>query len=210
MTANVLSLACVSFWRTLSTKWRGHPTYDLWNLIAQAIIYRPPGLIQVSTVKSHVQLDSIQDPWAKLISQTNGEADTLAKTAVSTHLTQRLPMTSQWNPSLEKRSLELATLATRFLHEMSELLFKIRKENTEDQHEDPLPLAEVDDTIHFQLHPFQMPDLFPEFKWDQRWLKLVMHYFLFEVVRCQPCGHWNFLYRSFARLHDRLPNPSSA
>ena len=77
---------------------------------------------------------------------------------------------------MERRSLELATTATRFLHEMSELLFKIRKEHAVDQPEDAVATVEVEDSPLFQPHPFQSPEIFPGLKWDRRWLDLVLHY----------------------------------
>ena len=158
-------------------KWRGHPNFDLWNLIAHLIISRPDGLIQVTKVKSHAPTIELQDPWVKWISLGNDHADTLAKTTLSTHVTERLVNTPQWSPHGEKRSVELASKATQFLHEMSELLFKIRKDQAADQPHEADAVVLVEDPALFQPHPFQSPEVFPGFKWDRRWLDLVLHYF---------------------------------
>ena len=161
----------------LPLKWRGHPNSDLWNSIAHLIISRPDGLIQVTKVKSHAPAIELQDPWVKWISLGNDHADTLAKTTLSTHVTERLANTPQWSPQGEKRSVELALKATQFLHEMSELLFKIRKDQVADQPQEAVAVAFVEDPALFQLYPFHSPEIFPGFKWDRRWLDLVLHYF---------------------------------
>ena len=158
-------------------KWRGHPNFDLWSQIAQLIITRSAGLVQISKVKSHAHAATRQDPWVRWISGGNERADFLAKSALSTHAAQRFNFSPQWKPDGEKKSLEVATLATQILHEMSELLFKARKENTQDPPKDSTPPMESEDLSLFKFHPFQVPGPFPGFKWDRRWLQLAMHYF---------------------------------
>ena len=161
----------------LPLKWRGHPNFDLWSQIAQLIITRPGGLIQISKVKSHVHAATLQDPWVRWISTGNDRADSLAKSTLSTHVAQRFDQVPQWKPEGERKSLEVATLATLFLHEMSDMLFKTRNENTQDPPSDPAPSLASEDLALFQFYPFQVPDPFPGHKWDRRWLQLALHYF---------------------------------
>ena len=161
----------------LPLRWRGHPNFDLWSQIAQLIITRSAGLIQISKVKSHANTATLQDPWVRWISLGNEQADSLAKSALSTHVAQRFNCSPQWKPEGERKSLEVATLATQFLHEMSEMLLRTRKENTPDPPGNSSPPLASEDLSLFQFHPFQTPDPFPGHKWDCRWLQLAMHYF---------------------------------
>ena len=160
----------------LPLKWRGHPNFDLWSQIAQLIITRPAGMVQVSKVKSHLHLDTIQDPWVRWIFLGNARADTLAKTALSTHATQRYNFSPQWKLDGKKGPWNWPFWPLNSSMKCPSCFLR-RKENTPDPPEDPVPPVEAEDFSLFQFHPFQVPDPFPGWKWDRRWLQLAMHYF---------------------------------
>ena len=151
---------------------RAHPNFDLRLRISQLLWSKLPGLVSVSKIKAHRDIEAIQDDWEKWLAQGNDQTDQVAKQVLREHALDLGRQNVLCSPQAEKRAMSQAFSATQFLHEVSETLFLIRNSHN---------------GANTPLVPVQMPD--PSASscraylvdyhtiWDHRWLVLVCHYF---------------------------------
>ena len=165
--------------------WASGPDTDLWSALAAEIISRPPGMITVTKVRSHLDLElacNSRDRWLIL---GNSKADSLAKQALSTHLRTKV----LWNPAVERQAIHDAFLASQFLHDLSDKVFALRRSRTANTVGDtPSPQVQtIPDPRTFQVWSFQTLSSFPCETWDKNFVLLLQHYFTLLVW---PQGEW--------------------
>ena len=165
--------------------WASGPDTDLWSALAAEIISRPPGMITVTKVKSHLDPEwatNSRDRWLIL---GNSKADSLAKQALSIHSRTRV----LWNSSGERQAINYAFLASQFLHDLSDKVFALCRSQTAGAVGETLcPQARtLPDPRTFQVWSFQTLSSFPYDTWDKNFMLLLQHYFTLLVW---PQGGW--------------------
>ena len=159
--------------------WRAVPNNDLWLLIAQSIITRPPSSVSGTKVKSHLKVGPHMTSEEQWLTTGNDTADEKAKEALHLRTIPKFHTNLRWKPMVERRMVDDARLATACLHEISQRLLSWRKnsdQQEEDMREPQASQPEVDPSS-CSLIPFPFPQLFPQTRWDQKWLQPVGAYF---------------------------------
>ena len=155
--------------------WDAKADIDLWVEIAAEIISRPSGLVRVTKVKSHVDPTQLVTPSDHWIKGGNSSADFYAKAALHTFQQSLVG----WCPTEEGQAIDQAFLALRCLHDLSEKVFRLRKENPfppppETTASQPPP---VNHPVSYSLWTPQRTTSVDSCTWDDRWITLVRHYF---------------------------------
>ena len=149
--------------------------------ISHLIWSRPLNSVRVFKIRAHRSVSSIQNPQEKWLAQGNDQADALAEDFLQERAQALCATNANWSASSEKHRLQQAFLATQYLHDVSNALFKLLNEQEipRSQARGPTPAQNVPplDESQFQVFPFESPSPFLSPKWDPKWLALVFHYF---------------------------------
>ena len=156
--------------------WRNQPNLDLWIRIAQEIITRPNGSVQVIKVKSHREMWEAVDAKDAWEIKGNDLADS---EAVQARIQVQKTLGPSWQETAEQTALKRAKLCSSLLSDIT-LLVKASRTNRpcpeeEGQVASPEPQLRVAPST--SPWPMLVPDNFVVPNWDQKWTALFIHYF---------------------------------
>ena len=127
-------------------------------------------------VKSHVDQARVSTPYDQWTKDGNDFADHHAKLALHA-LRDAWP---SWCPDNEKQAIEQAFLSSRCLHDLSELVFRLRREKLVTTPPDDVLVTQPSrgsPSATFSPWPLRRYDPVDASTWDGKWIILVQHYF---------------------------------